>query len=297
MSKLLINEQPLQVLPSLAVAIGLNEAIFVQQLHYFSQISRNQSEGKKWVFNTVKNWQKIFKFWSVKTMQRTIENVEKMGLVLSTDKFNRMKMDKTKWYAINYEKLAEITANFEAENTNDDQMTFSQNDHFDLPEMENAFSQNDQMTFSQNDQSNNHKILRDHNNNPLPLSGESADAEGNAGGNAETLPPEKKKSIPVDYEGVMEEFNLAVQDTPIKQIRVMSDNRKQLVHSLAKLMKKEFGGYGREYFADYFRDFVSQANQRRDQFYYGGLNGDKWIADFEYIVKPKAFAKTLEDAL
>ncbi|QSZ38500.1 replication protein [Actinobacillus pleuropneumoniae] len=297
MSKLLINEQPLQVLPSLAVAIGLNEAIFVQQLHYFSQISRNQSEGKKWVFNTVKNWQKIFKFWSVKTMQRTIENVEKMGLVLSTDKFNRMKMDKTKWYAINYEKLAEITANFEAENTNDDQMTFSQNDHFDLPEMENAFSQNDQMTFSQNDQSNNHKILRDHNNNPLPLSGESADAEGNAGGNAETLPPEKKKSIPVDYEGVMEEFNLAVQDTPIKQIRVMSDNRKRLVHSLAKLMKKEFGGYGREYFADYFRDFISQANQRRDRFYFGGPNGDKWIADFEYIVKPKAFAKTLEDAL
>ena len=32
MSKLLINESPLQVQPSLAMAIGLNEAIFLQQL-------------------------------------------------------------------------------------------------------------------------------------------------------------------------------------------------------------------------------------------------------------------------
>jgi hypothetical protein len=34
MSKLLIDEPPLQVLPTLAVRLGLEEAIFLQQLHY-----------------------------------------------------------------------------------------------------------------------------------------------------------------------------------------------------------------------------------------------------------------------
>ena len=32
---LLISEPPLQVLPSLAVKIGLNEAIVLQQIHYW----------------------------------------------------------------------------------------------------------------------------------------------------------------------------------------------------------------------------------------------------------------------
>ena len=34
-SKLLIDEPPLQVLPSLALKIGLNEAIILQQVHYW----------------------------------------------------------------------------------------------------------------------------------------------------------------------------------------------------------------------------------------------------------------------
>ena len=37
MSKLLINEHPLQVLPSLATKIGLNEAIVLQQIHYWKK--------------------------------------------------------------------------------------------------------------------------------------------------------------------------------------------------------------------------------------------------------------------
>ena len=40
MSKLLINEQPLQVLPSLAEAIGLNQAIALQQVHYWLENAR-----------------------------------------------------------------------------------------------------------------------------------------------------------------------------------------------------------------------------------------------------------------
>ena len=35
MSNLLIHEEPLLVLPGLASRIGLNEAIFLQQIHYW----------------------------------------------------------------------------------------------------------------------------------------------------------------------------------------------------------------------------------------------------------------------
>ena len=35
MNSYLINEYPLQVLPSLCKKVGINEAIFIQELHYW----------------------------------------------------------------------------------------------------------------------------------------------------------------------------------------------------------------------------------------------------------------------
>ncbi|WP_194740097.1 hypothetical protein, partial [Pasteurella multocida] len=120
--KLLIDDQPLQVLPELAKAIGLNEAIFVQQLHYFLNISKHKYEERIWIYNTIDEWCEIFPFWSKKTIQRTIKRLEEMGLILSTNKLNKMKMDKTKWYSIAYEKIEELTSQ-------NDQMSCGQNDH------------------------------------------------------------------------------------------------------------------------------------------------------------------------
>jgi len=48
---LLINESPLQVLPSLAMQVGLNAAILLQQLHFRSLISPNVRDGHKWVYS------------------------------------------------------------------------------------------------------------------------------------------------------------------------------------------------------------------------------------------------------
>ncbi|HDL4641912.1 TPA: replication protein [Mannheimia haemolytica] len=113
----------------------------------------------------------------------------------------------------------------------------------------------------------------------------------------ETSLPKKTKSEPVDYQGVMEEFNRAVEDTPIPQIRAMSDERKRSVHALAKILRKEFGSYTRQHFADYFNDFVRQASSRKDRFYFGGLDGSAWVANFGYIIRSKTFYKTWEDSL
>jgi len=62
--KLLLNEEPLIVLPSLAAHIGLQESIFLQQLHYWLNRSDHERDGHKWVYNSYKEWQKQFPFWS-----------------------------------------------------------------------------------------------------------------------------------------------------------------------------------------------------------------------------------------
>lgn len=104
--KLLIDDQPLQVLPSLAESIGLNESLVLQQIHWLLSRSKKKISGKYWVFNTYEEWRdKHFRFFSLSTVRRTIKNLEDLGLIISTTEFNKMKVDKTKWYTINYEKL------------------------------------------------------------------------------------------------------------------------------------------------------------------------------------------------
>ena len=108
LSTLLIPEPPLTVLPNLAVQIGLNEAIFLQQVQYW--ISREagilDEFGCRWIYNTVKQWRDQFPFWSESTIKRTIRSLEEQEVLLSTtigDAFN-----KTKAYTINYERIEEL---------------------------------------------------------------------------------------------------------------------------------------------------------------------------------------------
>ncbi|WP_160724902.1 conserved phage C-terminal domain-containing protein [Bacillus sp. USDA818B3_A] len=107
MSRLLVNESPVMIIPSLAAKIGLNEAVVLQQIHYWLGMSKHHIEGRTWVYNTYEEWQKQLPFWSVSTIKRTIRSLEMLGLLLS-ENWNRMKMDKTKWYSIDYKKLQEF---------------------------------------------------------------------------------------------------------------------------------------------------------------------------------------------
>lgn len=105
---LLISEPPLQVLPSLATKIGLNEAIFIQQVHYWLLKSDHIIDGHKWIYNSATQWQEQFKFWSHRTIQRIIDSLEKEGIIISGC-FNVKKSDRTKWYRIDYKKVEMIT--------------------------------------------------------------------------------------------------------------------------------------------------------------------------------------------
>ena len=104
---LLISEPPLMVLPSLAAELGTaDEAIVLQQLHYWLQRSNNARDGHKWVYNSMNDWLKQFPWIkSRKRLTRYFDDLESRGLVV-TGNYNKAAFDKTKWYRIDYDALS-----------------------------------------------------------------------------------------------------------------------------------------------------------------------------------------------
>lgn len=107
-NRLLINEPPLQVLPSLAVALkSVDKAIMLQQLHYWTLIKGHERDGKLWIYNTAKNWQKQFPWLGESTVRKYLKQLEDQELII-TGNYNKFKFDRTKWYTLNYQRLEEI---------------------------------------------------------------------------------------------------------------------------------------------------------------------------------------------
>jgi DnaD/phage-associated family protein len=138
-TRLLLDEEPLVILPSLAASVGLNESIFLQQLHYWLERSPHEYEGYKWVYNTYEGWKEQFPFWSESTIRRIITKLEKKGLIIPGN-FNRSKIDKTKWYRINYEKLTQLQ---DEQSTAQNEQTTVQNEQ-STDEIDSPSAQNEQ---------------------------------------------------------------------------------------------------------------------------------------------------------
>ena len=110
-SRLLINENPLQVLPSLAVALkNINEAVILQQVQYWVNRSENEYGGRKWVYNTIKQWKDQFPWLTEKAIRNRFDSLIEKGVII-TSNFNKSKFDRTKWYTIDYDKLNSLINN------------------------------------------------------------------------------------------------------------------------------------------------------------------------------------------
>lgn len=108
MNNLLIDDYPILVLPKLATEIGLNEAIVLQQMHYWLKKSNHNYDGRRWIYNSYKEWEQHFPFWSNATIRRTISSLEKQEL-LFVGNYNKAGFDNTKWYSIDYFKLEGVS--------------------------------------------------------------------------------------------------------------------------------------------------------------------------------------------
>jgi hypothetical protein len=111
-SRLLIDGDVRSLHPELAVRIGLHEAIVLQQVHYWLTGNRptHLKDGRQWIYNTIEAWNKQFPFWSLATVRRTFAVLRERGLLLASSDYNKLKMDKTLWYTIDYDAVAAVFA-------------------------------------------------------------------------------------------------------------------------------------------------------------------------------------------
>lgn len=94
----------------LGVALNsLDEAIVLNQLNYWIErnkdANRNFHDGHYWVYNSYEAWRKQdFPVWSATKIKRIFTSLEGKGIVLSAN-YNKLAIDKTKWYTIDYDEL------------------------------------------------------------------------------------------------------------------------------------------------------------------------------------------------
>lgn len=111
----LFDEYPILVDRVLATILGLNEAIVLQQVHYWlvnnEKNNINFKNGRYWTFNSMKKWrEETFPFLGMDALRRAFGNLEKKGILI-TGNFNQKGYDRTKWYTIDYQKLYSMRCN------------------------------------------------------------------------------------------------------------------------------------------------------------------------------------------
>lgn len=104
-SRLLISEAPLTFQPTLARVLGLNEAIFLQQVQYWCSKSEHHHDGRVWVYNTIDQWKEQLPFWGTATIYRVVKSLRDRGILLTSSAYNKSNTDRTLWYAIDHDAL------------------------------------------------------------------------------------------------------------------------------------------------------------------------------------------------
>lgn len=107
LSNIIYEEHPIVVNPRLAKELNsADAAIIVQQIHYWCNINkaagRNFHDGRYWTYNSYEKWHEYFPWISVRTLKTIFKSLEQKGYILSGN-YNQMKMDRTKWYTVNYD--------------------------------------------------------------------------------------------------------------------------------------------------------------------------------------------------
>ncbi len=105
---LLFKDLPIEFSASLAVKIGINEAIFLQNLQtiHWQSAATFERDGRKWVCRTISEWAEIYPFWSERTIKSIIKSLREKDLIFVGQLGPAF--DRTNYYSVNREALAEI---------------------------------------------------------------------------------------------------------------------------------------------------------------------------------------------
>lgn len=94
----------------LAKKLNKSKAIIINQIDYWTSRLRDEKHfhnGIYWVRETYKEWHEQFPEMSVRGIQKTLLSLEEEGFIY-VGNFNDRSYDKTKWYAVNYEKVKAV---------------------------------------------------------------------------------------------------------------------------------------------------------------------------------------------
>lgn len=113
MSKLLINENPMVISPTLVVELGSFEAAaFLQQLHFWLGVSQHHHNGQNWVYNTQEQCVEMMRGTiSRSTAKRIVKKLLDMNLI-TIAKLHTNKWNHTNFFTINYEEMAKIESKY-----------------------------------------------------------------------------------------------------------------------------------------------------------------------------------------
>ncbi|WP_069997784.1 hypothetical protein [Cellulosilyticum sp. I15G10I2] len=139
MAKVLFNKNPIVIDRCLAELVGLNDAIVLQQIHYWLEKNQengvNFKDGRYWTYNPISRWQESIPFLSDNAVRRALEGLRKKGLLI-VGNYNKSRVDRTLWYSIDYIALDALM-----DTKNDDKPVQQEVEiMYDAP---NAFDEND----------------------------------------------------------------------------------------------------------------------------------------------------------
>ena len=88
--------------PDIAKRVGVNAAVLYQNVLFWTEKNmangRHIHEGLAWTYNSVRAWGELFPYLSSKQVRTALEKLVSEGLLVEGN-FNKMQIDRTKWYA------------------------------------------------------------------------------------------------------------------------------------------------------------------------------------------------------
>ena len=254
---------------------GVVAEIFFEQIFYW----QDKADSELGVYKTQEELE-IETGLSRKEQETARKLLREKGVLIETHK----RLEHRMYYKIDCEKLDELLATL-ANDTNE---------HSRMPESD--IREGDKVAFvNTRDYNTRLQII-----NPLPLNGESADAEPTEVGSRDKSYTDKKQnSIKVNYSVVAETYNALVKELNsnlplIANPSQLSDKRKKAIKKLAQVFIKRFeiDSDVESALGEYFKDFLQSASN-----FYFGENNRGWKADFEYILRETTLDKVLEGNL
>ena len=124
----------------IAAIFGSTQAQILNQIQYWiSKCGREiKNETGLWIYNSLREWQNQFPYYSESTIRRKFKHLESLG-VLKSKKANAKRWNQTKWYSIDETRLSELCSKSLYHTSTHSEIPFVQNEQIDPLKMNKCY--------------------------------------------------------------------------------------------------------------------------------------------------------------